>query len=56
MYCSVCGTEQEIGLNYCKRCGNRVAAGEKSAVAGNLSSAIGYIGGFGLLGLFLQST
>lgn len=50
MYCSGCGTEVESGLNYCKRCGSRVAGEERSAVAENLSSAIGYIGGFGLLG------
>ena len=50
MYCSTCGSEHESGLNYCKRCGNRVAGNERSAVAENLSSALGYIGGFGLLG------
>lgn len=50
MYCSGCGTELESGLNYCKRCGNRVAGEQRSAVAENLSSALGYIGGFGLLG------
>src|SRR5688572_5148769 len=50
MYCSGCGTELEAGLNYCKRCGKRVAGEERSAVAEGLSSALGYIGGFGLLG------
>jgi hypothetical protein len=50
MFCSGCGTEIGAGLNYCNRCGNRVAGDEKSAVAENLSSALGYIGGFGLLG------
>ena len=50
MFCSGCGTEVEGGLNYCKRCGNRVAQEPPSAVAENLSSALGYIGGFGLLG------
>src|SRR5688500_590851 len=50
MFCSGCGTELEVGLNYCKRCGNRVAGDERSTVAENLSGAIGYIGGFGLLG------
>lgn len=50
MYCSGCGTEISSELNYCKRCGSPVAKGESSTVAENLSSAIGYIGGFGLLG------
>src|SRR5688500_538006 len=53
MFCSGCGVELEQGLNYCKRCGNRVGGDERSAVAQNLSSALGYIGGFGLLGLML---
>jgi hypothetical protein len=50
MYCSGCGTELEGGLNYCNRCGNRVAKSESVSVAENLSQAISYIGGFGLLG------
>lgn len=50
MYCSGCGTELESGLNYCKRCGHRVAGNERSPVAENLSSGLAYIGAFGLLG------
>src|SRR5688572_20694983 len=50
MYCSGCGTELESGLNYCNRCGNRVAKGESLSVAENLSQSISYIAGFGLLG------
>lgn len=50
MFCSGCGTEVEGGLNYCKRCGNRVAKEQPSAVAENLSGALPYIGVFGFLG------
>lgn len=50
MYCSGCGTELSSDLNYCNRCGNRVAEGESNSVADNLSGAVGYVGGFGLLG------
>jgi len=50
MFCSGCGTELNSDLNYCNRCGSRVAKGESSSVAENLSQAIAYIGGFGLLG------
>lgn len=50
MFCAGCGTELEGGLNFCKRCGNRVGGNEGSAVAQNLASALPYIGVFGLLG------
>ncbi len=53
MYCSNCGSEVKFELNYCSRCGMRVAGNEtdaQGAIAENLSAAIGYIGGFGLLG------
>ena len=50
MFCSGCGVKIDAALNFCNRCGNRVSEVEKSAVAENLSSALGYIGGFGLLG------
>ncbi|MEQ1606304.1 MAG: hypothetical protein ABL999_15695 [Pyrinomonadaceae bacterium] len=50
MYCSVCGAQVDAALNYCNRCGNRVPRGESMSVAENLSQAVGYVGGFGLLG------
>ena len=50
MFCSGCGTEVEGGLNYCKRCGNRVAKEQPSAVAENLAGALPYIGSFGFIG------
>ncbi|MEJ7622405.1 MAG: hypothetical protein WKF34_00275 [Pyrinomonadaceae bacterium] len=53
MYCSGCGTEVEAGLNFCKRCGNRVGGAESSSVAENLSRSLGYIGGFGLVALMI---
>lgn len=49
MYCTGCGTELNSDLNYCNRCGSRVAKGT-SGVAENLSQAVSYVGGFGLLG------
>jgi uncharacterized membrane protein YvbJ len=53
MYCSNCGSQVKPELNYCSRCGMRVAKNDSEAqksIAENLSSAVGYIGGFGLLG------
>lgn len=52
MYCSACGSRIQTELNYCNRCGAKVSGGDpaiRKTVAENLSSAIGYIGGFGLL-------
>jgi hypothetical protein len=52
MFCSNCGSQVQSELNYCNRCGAKVAGGDpaiQKTVAENLSSAIGYIGGFGLL-------
>lgn len=52
MYCSACGSQVQNELNYCNRCGAKVSGGDpvlQKSVADNLSSAIGYIGGFGLL-------
>lgn len=53
MYCSNCGSQIKPELNYCNRCGTRVSnpdAETQKSIAENLSSAIGYIGGFGMLG------
>lgn len=48
MYCSGCGTQLKADLNYCNRCGRRVAEdSEKSSIAESLSSSLGYVGGFG---------
>lgn len=51
MYCSTCGTQLQKDLNYCNRCGNRVQreGSNASSAAENLSTAVGYVGGFGLL-------
>lgn len=50
MYCSGCGTKLQVDLNYCNRCGQRVAGdSEKASVAESLSSSLGYVGGFGFL-------
>ena len=49
MYCTGCGTELNSDLNYCNRCGSRVAK-PASGVAENLSQAVSYVGGFGLVG------
>lgn len=53
MFCSNCGSQVKPELNYCSRCGMRVAKNDSEAqktIAENLSAAVGYIGGFGLLG------
>ena len=49
MYCSGCGTQLESELNYCNRCGNRVAKSNADAVAENMSVGVSYVGGFGLI-------
>lgn len=50
MFCSGCGTQLQPDLNYCNRCGRRVAPdSENTSIAANLSSSLGYIGGFGFL-------
>lgn len=52
MYCSACGSQIQTELNFCNRCGAKVSGGDtalQKSVADNLSSAIAYIGGFGLL-------
>jgi len=53
MYCSTCGTEIKLELNYCNRCGARVdklAVAEKSPATAYLSMATGFVG-LGGLGL-----
>lgn len=52
MYCSSCGSQIQSELNYCNRCGAKVSGADpvlQKSVADNLSGAVGYIGGFGLL-------
>ena len=53
MYCSNCGSQINLELNYCSRCGTKVLKADskaQSSVSENLASSLGYIGGFGLLG------
>jgi len=52
MFCSGCGAQVQSGLNYCNRCGKRVAESESeaSSIAESLASSLGYIGGFGFIG------
>lgn len=48
MYCSGCGTQLQSDLNYCNRCGRRVAEdSDRASVAKNLSASLGYIPGVG---------
>jgi uncharacterized membrane protein YvbJ len=52
MFCPTCGNQIQGELNYCNRCGSKVGGPDpavQKTVADNLSSAVGYIGGFGLL-------
>ncbi len=58
MYCQTCGTLIDENLNYCNRCGNRVAKNElatqknpNSAALQNLAFATGLVGFTGLGGL-----
>jgi hypothetical protein len=55
MFCSGCGSQIQSGLNYCNRCGRRVAEtdSESAAIAKGMASSLGYIGGFGFAGFFL---
>ncbi len=57
MYCANCESLIDEKLNYCNRCGNRVAGNELAkqtnpnvSVLENLSSSVGYVGFFGLGG------
>lgn len=54
MYCSNCGSEIKPELNFCSRCGTKVAKIDapqmQQSLAENLSASLGYIGGFGLVG------
>ena len=53
MYCSNCGSQIQAELNFCSRCGTKVSkidSETQKSVADNLSSSLGYIGGFGLFG------
>jgi hypothetical protein len=52
MFCQACGSQIQADLNFCNRCGAKVAGPDpaiQKSVAENLSSAMGYIGGFGLI-------
>ncbi len=53
MYCSNCGNELKAGLNYCNRCGGKVAraVSGNDSVAKGLATSLGYIGLFGFLSL-----
>lgn len=52
MFCSGCGSEIQVGLNYCSRCGRRVTEENysTSSLAANLTTAVGYIGASGFFG------
>ncbi len=52
MYCSGCANLIDAGLNYCSRCGAAVSRPNDKAGKEGLSSALGYIGGFGMFGFF----
>lgn len=49
MYCSGCGTQVQTGLNYCNRCGGRVAKSDSESTAADIWQAISYVGGFGFI-------
>jgi hypothetical protein len=53
VYCANCGSQIMPELNYCNRCGAKVAkieAETRKSVSENLSSSLAYIAGFGLVG------
>lgn len=58
MYCATCGSLVDENLNYCNRCGNRVAKNELAkqkdaavSILRSLSLATGFVGVTGLSGL-----
>ncbi len=56
MYCAVCGTLINAKLNFCNRCGTKVSKVDleiQKTVTENLSSSLGYIGGFGFFGFVI---
>jgi uncharacterized membrane protein YvbJ len=53
VYCSNCGSQLKPELNYCSRCGARVSkdgGDAQKSVAKNLSAALVYVSGFGVIG------
>ena len=55
MYCSNCGNELKKSLNYCNSCGARVVDLTEERGGSrfqNISTAIGFIGVFGLVGFY----
>jgi uncharacterized membrane protein YvbJ len=53
VFCSNCGSRINTELNFCSRCGTKVVKNDsetQKSVSENLSSSLGYIGGFGLIG------
>lgn len=60
MYCPNCGSLVKSELHYCNTCGMRLKKEEKESdgsIAETLSTAIGFIGTFGLIGfIFLIRT
>jgi hypothetical protein len=50
MFCSGCGTQIQSGLNYCSRCGRRVAEDEKSVgILSNPTAIAGMVGAIGFI-------
>jgi hypothetical protein len=53
MFCANCGSQIKAGLNYCSRCGTKITQIDsevKISLSESLSTSLGYIGGFGLVG------
>ena len=61
MFCSGCGTQIQEGLNYCSRCGRRVAEDSKSTknrsnplvIAGN-TAGVGFVGFIFIIGILMR--
>jgi predicted amidophosphoribosyltransferase len=57
MFCSTCGNQLSAELNFCNRCGKKVAkpdTEDQEFSAESLTSAVTYVGGFGLVGFIFS--
>lgn len=62
MFCAGCGTQIQSGLNYCSRCGRRIAEESKSGkthrtnpltIAGN-TAGVGFVGFIFIIGILMK--
>ena len=49
MFCAGCGSQIQSGLNYCSRCGRRVAEDTKAGASSNPLTVVGIVAGIGFV-------